>query len=41
MAANAEVHASTNRMSELGMARATGRAYEHVLEQEIRTLDTA
>lgn len=32
VAADAEVHASTNRTCELGMTRATGRTYEHVLE---------
>lgn len=32
VAADAEAHASTNRTCELGMTRATGRSYEHVLE---------
>lgn len=30
--ADAEAHASTNRTCELGMTRATGRRYEHLLE---------
>ncbi|WP_297603957.1 FAD-binding and (Fe-S)-binding domain-containing protein [Microcella sp.] len=44
VAADADVHASTNRTCELGMTRATGRTYEHVLElleRATRTLDTA
>lgn len=32
IAADAQAHASTNRTCELGMTRATGREYEHVLE---------
>ena len=37
--ANSVAHASTNRTCELGMTRATGRPYQHVLEVLASTLD--